>query len=81
MPLPQTLHLHPPTHHLDASVGLITTYTQQGFPKLAVQFIDKLDDSNNISTDKLLEQGNWLKQNGQIQEAQRLFDAAERLQS
>ena len=66
-------------NNFDASVGLITTYTQQGFSKLAVPFIDKLDDSNDIAADKLIEQGNWLKQNGQSKEAQRLFDAAERL--
>ena len=67
-------------NNFDALIGLITTYTQQGFPELAVQFIDKLDESNGIVTDKLIEQGNWLQQNGQTQEAQRLFDAAEKLQ-
>ena len=66
-------------NNFDALIGLITTYTQQGFPELAVQFIDKLDESNGIVTDKLIEQGNWLQQNGQVKEAQRLFDATEKL--
>ena len=35
----------------------------------------------SIAADKLIEQGKWLKQNGQVQEAQRLFDAAENLRS
>ena len=66
-------------NNFNALVGLITSYTQQGFPELAEQFIDDLDKSNSIIADKLIEQGNWLQQNGQTQEAQRLFDAAEKL--
>ena len=69
------------SNNFNALVGLITTYTQQGFPELAEQFIDKLDESNGIIADKLIEQGNWLQQNGQAEEAQRLFDAADKLQS
>ena len=65
--------------NFNALVGLITTYTQQGTPELAASFIDNLDESNGIIADKLREQGNWLKQNGQTQEAQRLFDAATNL--
>ena len=68
------------SNNFNALVGLITTYTQQGFPELAAPFIDKLDESNGIVADKLIEQGNWLQQNGQTQEAQRLFDAAGKLQ-
>ena len=66
-------------NNFDALVGLITAYTQQGFLGSAEQFIDRLDESNNIAANKLIEQGNWLQQNGQTEEAQRLFDAAKKL--
>ena len=68
-------------NNFDALIGLITTHTQQGFPELAEEFIDKLDESNGIVADKLIEQGNWLLDNGQAEEAQRLFDAADRLKN
>ena len=64
------------SNNFNALIGLITTYTQQGFPELAEQFVDKLDESNGMIADRLVEQGNWLQQNGHMEEAQRLFDAA-----
>ena len=73
----QVINIDP--NNFDAITGLITTYTQQGFPELSEPFIDKLDESNSAIADKLTEQGNWLQQNGQEGEAQRLFDAAEKL--
>ena len=61
--------------------GLAVLHTQLGQLEIAEKYLDQLQSHGEAIAEKLIEQGNWLQQNGQSEEAQRLFDAAERLKS
>ena len=62
--------------NFDALSGLFTIYTLEKQDELALEIAGKLSQYNKQVAENLVQEGLWLQQNGQEEEAQRLFQAA-----
>ena len=67
------------SNNFDALSGLFTIYIIEKQDNRAQDIVLKLSEYENQVMENLIKEGTWLQQNGHLKEAQRLFDAAEKL--
>jgi len=64
------------TNNFDALSGLFLIHTKQNQPELAVQYEDQLKDYVKQLSDLLTQEGIWLENHGQINDAKKFYDKA-----